>query len=178
MLVFQPDIRFEQSPTVEGSAWSEIIPKGGGFVRLTATDYTAMTGMSMSSHGSREFCISAFHQIHCLMALKQIFDDYRSGTDAKPHHGHDPGFHADHCFDYLRQVRPLIFSQHSKQLIMEQSIMCSGDVSLEPLSQYPNGTVARGVNGYGAMHQCKDWSAMMAFAAKHRLSNGTDVVQA
>ena len=82
------------------------MPKGGGFVRLAPTDFAEMTGIPWSDRGTQEFCISAFHQIHCLVTLKNIFDSFRSGEDGVAHHGGDPVYHADHCFDYLRQVRP------------------------------------------------------------------------
>lgn len=51
--------------------------------------------------------------------------------------------------------------------------MCSGDASLEPVSLYPNGSFTGGVTGYGATHQCKDWSALMRYAERHRYSDKT-----
>lgn len=52
--------------------------------------------------------------------------------------------HRDHCLDYIRQA-----------------IMCAGDVTLEPLTK-------SGINGMGAIHQCRDFNRIFSWAYEHR----------
>ena len=54
--------------------------------------------------------------------------------------------HVMHCFDYLRQV-----------------IMCFADSTLE---WAPEGV--EGTNGWGSVHLCRDYRALMDFANKYR----------
>ena len=61
-------------------------------------------------------------------------------------HSHD---HVDHCFQYLRQ-----------------SLLCCGDTALE--GQDPR-TDKPGTDGTGAVHVCKDFDGIMAWADSQRL---------
>jgi hypothetical protein len=50
--------------------------------------------------------------------------------------------HIDHCFDYLRQL-----------------LMCNLELTYESARVEPDGE-RRAVDGWGTVHQCKDWSAI------------------
>lgn len=70
-------------------------------------------------------------------------------AEAQPDINSDPHQHIAHCFRYLRQ-----------------SLMCCGDTALE--GQRPNSNVS-GTDGTGAMHVCKDYEAIQAWADNNRL---------
>ncbi|KAM3065613.1 hypothetical protein ACMFMG_011322 [Clarireedia jacksonii] len=59
--------------------------------------------------------------------------------------------HTAHCVDYLRQA-----------------IMCNADISLE--GQTPEGA------GWGAVHQCKDWDALLEWANKNSAAKWRGVI--
>jgi hypothetical protein len=54
-----------------------------------------------------------------------------------------------HCFDYLRQ-----------------SLMCAADATLEPVDP-----ARGGVTGWHNPRVCRDYNALAAWAAAHRVSN-------
>lgn len=56
-------------------------------------------------------------------------------------------WHIAHCFDYLRQ-----------------GIQCSGDVSLEFVSEDTGRAVVDGLN---FQHECKNWDEIWDYAAKY-----------
>lgn len=81
--------------------WESLIPLAtSGFVHVEGPNGT------FTSYG-----ISVYHQLHCLMALREaIFPDLPLGQKLSgvpktkgPHHSHD-AWHMHHCFDYLAQV--------------------------------------------------------------------------
>lgn len=72
------------------------------------------------------------------------------GTDQSPDY-HSHPLHVRHCFDYLRQ-----------------SIMCSGDMTLETALVH-NGQRQAGVDGWNVTHQCKDWSAILEYVEANKL---------
>lgn len=59
--------------------------------------------------------------------------------------------HIDHCFRYLRQ-----------------SILCCGDTALE--GQDPN-TSAKGTDGTGAVHLCKDYDELRTWTESKRVTD-------
>lgn len=65
--------------------------------------------------------------------------------------------HIYHCFDYIRQ-----------------SIMCCGDTTLEK-ARTVGGELARGVDGWGVGHECRDYDAIYRYAAEHRSNNATGI---
>lgn len=69
-----------------------------------------------------------------------------SQTSSEAHHVNT---HIAHCFRYLRQ-----------------SILCCGDTALE--GQNPNSQVP-GTDGTGAVHMCKDFDAILAWADMRRI---------
>jgi len=65
--------------------------------------------------------------------------------------------HLYHCFDYLRQA-----------------IMCSGDTTLEKVVDF-SGLKLPMTDGWGSQHECRDYDAIYAFAAEHRITNSTEL---
>ena len=57
-----------------------------------------------------------------------------------------------HCFDYLRQ-----------------SLTCNADTTLEYLREGGAGNNP-GVDGWGSVHQCRDYDAVIAWAESHRVT--------
>jgi len=53
--------------------------------------------------------------------------------------------HPDHCFDYLRQI-----------------LMCNLDMTYESARIDVDGK-RRSVDGWGSVHQCKDWTSINAW---------------
>lgn len=72
------------------SEWDSIFPDGGGFLLL--------------GPARREFGLSLFHQMHCLVRI-------RGAIRARK-----PSIHAHHCLNYLRQA-----------------IICEADSTIEPV---------------------------------------------
>ncbi|KAJ3940118.1 uncharacterized protein N0V96_010124 [Colletotrichum fioriniae] len=83
--------------------------------------------------------LSVFHQIHCLSIITT-----RLGISRKEFADWDPFKlgHTAHCIEYLRQ-----------------SILCSGDTSLEGES----GSWSESI-GWGQSHVCRDYDALMRLA--------------
>lgn len=134
--------------------------------------------------GQDTYSIAVFHQLHCLVchlkpgmhhaylgyfliakqySIMAVYDDLAAAksnannarddahSNDHPHkhvhvHTHD---HVDHCFQYLRQ-----------------SLLCCGDTALE--GQDPR-TDKPGTDGTGAVHVCKDFDGIMAWADSRRL---------
>jgi hypothetical protein len=65
--------------------------------------------------------------------------------------------HIYHCIDYIRQA-----------------IMCCGDTTLEK-ARNVDGKAVRGVDGWGVEHQCRDFSAIVAYGEAHRTNNDTGI---
>jgi len=106
--------------------WASLIPTGKGFVEVDGQHY----------------CISMFHQLHCIAALKTAFETKKLDNE-----------HLGHCLDYLRQ-----------------GVMCAGDMTLEPLLRLGTEEV-QVVNGWGVEHRCRSFESMKGFAERHRYLN-------
>lgn len=123
-----------------------ILLAGRGFVNVSVPITHHNGTKSLQSH---VFCISMFHQLHCIASLKAAFES-RSSNHTKEHG------HLGHCFDYLRQA-----------------VMCAGDMTLEPAFDV-DGT--KGVNGWNVVHQCRDYERMTVFAEEHRYANSSGIL--
>jgi hypothetical protein len=129
------------------AAWGSLIPTGGGFVRVDDPERYGLSGgfpLDSSSHGKSEsYCVSAFHQLHCLNSIREHM---RKSFTSRSLHDHDDlspqanELHVAHCFDYLRQ-----------------SIMCCGDLSLEKAVIGEDGKIMHSTNGWNVEHRCKAW---------------------
>ncbi|KAI0521164.1 hypothetical protein F5B22DRAFT_644412 [Xylaria bambusicola] len=143
--LFQEEPLYAGAPSTSSDvAWETLIPKGRGFVQV-----------NISGRQGR-YCVSAFHQLHCLDMLRHGYyaatnlgrrkHDYTS-ADTLRRSLHDD--HVQHCFDYLRQA-----------------LMCSADPTLE----LRNASIG-GVTGWGSMHQCRDFGALQLWTESNRYSD-------
>lgn len=57
--------------------------------------------------------------------------------------------HNNHCYEYIRQA-----------------ILCAGDMTLEP-AEVEGGKRAHSVDGWGVVHQCRNFDSVFEFAEKH-----------
>jgi hypothetical protein len=115
--------------------------------------------------------ISVFHQLHCHVCQNQLFLDLledwldyflsikESLTEALRIRHNDSEAtgtyfnmsHVEHCLDYIHQ-----------------SIICAGDTTLETVT-IENDMPILSVNGWGDVHQCRDWRAIYDFAAANNI---------
>ncbi|KIM96587.1 hypothetical protein OIDMADRAFT_58898 [Oidiodendron maius Zn] len=109
-----------------------------------ASRYSLDPGIPVSAHGER-LIVSGLHGLHCLRTLRNeltlliVGHPLETGTKHKSHN--HPG-RPDHCFDYLRQL-----------------LMCNVDLTYETARVDLDGK-RRVADGWGTVHQCKDWSAI------------------
>ena len=66
--------------------------------------------------------------------------------------------HEEHCFDYLRQ-----------------GLMCAADTTIEHPQVEHDGR-RRFTDGWGVIHQCKDWSTIFDFVTANKGSNMTGIL--
>ncbi|KAI1214210.1 uncharacterized protein F4807DRAFT_455855 [Annulohypoxylon truncatum] len=151
---------YAKDMNVTREAWMSLFPPGMGYVSMdtikNAGDIPRIF-QDMSTDGSGRFCVAAFHQLHCLFLIYSDFGralNGELGTDAHSLHGS----HSLHCFDYLRE-----------------SIICAADSALEPfLSPFDGGTQGNGVDGFGSVHQCRDFKQLFEWSEKFRYTDGRD----
>ncbi|MCJ1312976.1 hypothetical protein MMC25_006652 [Agyrium rufum] len=131
--IFDYNLTYVEAPSERTNmAWAELQPNGG--LVNHPYDDTKAAGLS------------AFHQIHCIDAIRRTYYALLEGTTDPD--VEDPFYHSRHCFDYLRQ-----------------SVMCAGDMTIEMEGFEANGT-SKGITGIGAEHRCVDWDALVDWAAE------------
>ncbi|KAE8380870.1 hypothetical protein BDV26DRAFT_302396 [Aspergillus bertholletiae] len=159
------DHRTDESIQATRENWLSYMPRGNGFIAVNTTDrYTLPPPMKVL--GRDVYSIAVFHQLHCLYSIMAVYDDLATGKSSgedsmhssrdsrQEQHSHGQSHvhdhnHVDHCFQYLRQ-----------------SLLCCGDTALE--GQDPR-TDQPGTDGTGAVHLCKDFDGLMAWADGRRL---------
>ncbi|KAM3512404.1 hypothetical protein MY11210_003970 [Beauveria gryllotalpidicola] len=137
---------------------SRIYLGGNGFIAVNDSAQYKLPDPILF-RGRDTYSIAVFHQMHCLYAIMNRYNDLTSGSsegqqDHAQHGSHHrrggkSHRHVDHCFRYLRQ-----------------SLLCCGDTALE--GQDPN-TDKAATNGVGAVHMCKDFEAIRSWAEDNRL---------
>ncbi|KAI0016086.1 hypothetical protein F4780DRAFT_713451 [Xylariomycetidae sp. FL0641] len=147
-VMFLEDHAYGGSPSPSSNAaWESLIPEGRGFVQLH--------GDASGSEG--RYCVSVFHQLHCLDMLRRGYYAAAGSTgaaDTEQHSHTTQSAHMQHCFDYIRQA-----------------LMCAADPTLEER----NDTIG-GVRGWGTTHQCRDFDALKEWTSKHRYSDEGGIV--
>lgn len=128
---------FALHPSAETeAAWDSLFPKGKGFVRHEK--------IAPETSG-----LVVYHGLHCLKSLRDVYYaalDGKMSHDMAEEHSHLNGpHHVRHCFDYLRQ-----------------SLMCSADTNIEPVSKE-----LKGVTGWGFTRTCRDLDSVKAWAEAH-----------
>lgn len=119
---------------IDDTAWAETMPGHRGFVRL--------------GREGRSFGVSAYHQLHCINALRFDYTVARDGlvTDAaalSAKLGHD-----SHCFQFVRQA-----------------ILCKADDTLVPINNEGNQTLSSA--GFGVTHRCRNWARVRDFVLQN-----------
>ncbi|KAK0374338.1 hypothetical protein CLIM01_08286 [Colletotrichum limetticola] len=153
---FKVDPLFLSLPSEESdAAWESLPgPNGRGFIHLEpSSDFEFPDNVAG---------LSVFHQLHCLGALrhfmwdviygrvyaKEMLQHWPQNVSAPTYHEAINGlWHIAHCFDYLRQA-----------------VQCSGDTSLEFVSENTGRAV---VDGLDYPHECKNWDEVWAYAARY-----------
>ncbi|KAH7393326.1 hypothetical protein BKA64DRAFT_83546 [Cadophora sp. MPI-SDFR-AT-0126] len=152
-VVFNGYVDFEVERTKD-DAWSKLIPLGRGFVEMPVEVPQEDGRVEVKNE---YFCISMFHQLHCIAGIKSAFESMMNENDTT-HMEHSS--HLAHCFDYLRQ-----------------GVMCAGDMTMEPafeLTGKDAGVMA--VNGWNVEHQCKNFRTIYDFAEEHRYENTSGIL--
>ncbi|PYI04755.1 hypothetical protein BO78DRAFT_347040 [Aspergillus sclerotiicarbonarius CBS 121057] len=127
---------FTLHPSPESdAAWDSLFPKGKGFVKHPT--------IAPETSG-----IVVYHGLHCLNALREVYyaavDGQLSHMTEEHDHQTDP-HHVRHCFDYLRQ-----------------SLMCSADTNLEPVTKD-----LKGVTGWGFSRTCRNLDSVKSWAEEN-----------
>lgn len=86
---------------------------------------------------------SIYHQLHCLNNLRNIFMQPGWANDTHKE------WHVNHCLNYIRQT-----------------ILCTGDITLEPSFEYTlrNGNRVPASHGSDVAHVCRDWTTVRSFS--------------
>ncbi|KAI1456422.1 hypothetical protein F4805DRAFT_231276 [Annulohypoxylon moriforme] len=151
---------YAKDMNITREAWMSLFPTGMGYVSMDSIKDAGEIPrifQDMSTDGSGRFAVAAFHQLHCLFLIYADFRHALNGDLAADAHSLH-GSHSLHCFDYLRE-----------------SIICAADSALEPfLSPFDGGTQGNGVDGFGSVHQCRDFKQLFEWSEKFRYTDGHD----
>ncbi|EAW12363.1 oxidase ustYa family protein [Aspergillus clavatus NRRL 1] len=143
-VTFQPHSYFGGPPSNEtNEMWQRLSPPGDGIVEVPielAKNLPASLPAPNNPDTMLVYGVSVFHQLHCLNFLRFAYYP-ESVVDYPPN---EIAFHRDHCLDYIRQA-----------------LICHADATFEPLTQV-------GINGMGAIHQCRDFEKVFSWAYEHR----------
>ncbi|KAG4437242.1 hypothetical protein IFR05_007258 [Cadophora sp. M221] len=152
-VVFNGFVDFEVQRT-KNDAWAKLMPSGRGFVEIPVEVPLEDGGTEVKND---YFCISMFHQLHCIAGLKAAFDSMSNENDSSQT---DHSTHLAHCFDYLRQ-----------------GVMCAGDMTLEPAFELTGkDSGVKVVNGWNVEHQCRNYQTMYDFAEENRYQNTSGIL--
>lgn len=143
-VTFQPHWYYGGPPSNHtDEMWQRLSPPGDGIVEVpntftTSLPYSLPAPNNPDTH--KVYGVSMFHQLHCLNFLRFAYypDTIESMAPT------EIVAHRDHCLDYIRQA-----------------IMCAGDATFEPLTMV-------GINGMGAIHQCRNFERLFSWAYSHR----------
>ncbi|KAI0325186.1 hypothetical protein GY45DRAFT_1330667 [Cubamyces sp. BRFM 1775] len=139
--------------------WGTIFPSNDGFVPVGP------------AHLNRTFHLSFVHQLHCLDVFRVAYAlpddapasgnegfDYgaaQGGGQGEGHHaeGRRAGFahHVEHCLRFMRQT-----------------VLCQADTTLDDAGvEWKGGHWEYYSTGYGAVHRCRDWTALRRYLEEH-----------
>lgn len=117
---------------------------GDGFINVKDSRALGLPPGIQSPEGEL-YDVSLFHQLHCLMRIRETLFIARFAMNHTNAEKIDETLieptmmHVHHCFDYIRQA-----------------LMCAGDLTLEwPRTEKDGTRIA--VDGWGVSHQCKSW---------------------
>jgi hypothetical protein len=108
--------------------------------------------------GKEVFSLAIFHELHCLMHISASMDNLIMQIRRKDFVlDENVLLHNDHCFDYIRNA-----------------VMCFGDTTLEGQAQTPGLQDVPGTDGTGAIHVCRNFDEIRAYAEGKRLNSGRE----
>ncbi|RMZ41046.1 hypothetical protein CA14_001677 [Aspergillus flavus] len=125
-------------------AWGRYGLPSYGFVTVPDPEaYDLKPNKDVVPGTNNTYMVSVYHQLHCLkimhLALLPIISRQEGrGPGTRDDHDFEHN-HLEHCLDYLRQ-----------------SVMCSGDVTLEPPDEMPQKNRSP-LQGWGVTHACRSW---------------------
>ncbi|PYH93998.1 hypothetical protein BO71DRAFT_399247 [Aspergillus ellipticus CBS 707.79] len=167
-VIFAPDTRYTD---ISDPAWESLIPPGKGFIAVNNPKSHGLSGGFPIPGGNSEgYSLSVFHQIHCLALLDRTLRQSDLAMSSSPSASmHSPprrdthvnthgSAHVAHCVDYLRQA-----------------IMCAADTTPEK-ARVVNGTVQQDTDGWGVVHQCRDWDEVYEFAKTNRAFESEGII--
>jgi hypothetical protein len=135
---------------------------GGGFLQVPDyKSYTLPKPMYFETIPDQPiYNIAVFHEMHCLMHMAGYIDKLVMQIRNKDL-TIDEGLvgHNDHCVNYLRNA-----------------LMCCGDTTLEGQSQAKMFEHIAGTDGTGAVHVCRNYDEISAWAEKQRATDGKEVL--
>ncbi|KNG45794.1 hypothetical protein DDE82_006856 [Stemphylium lycopersici] len=152
---YTSDHRTMESINATKAQWIDLMPRGGGFIEVR--DYTSHT-LPPPMHyphapGKQVYALAVFHELHCLMHLSSSMDKLVLQIRNKDFSLDESAVrHNDHCFNYLRNA-----------------LLCCGDTTLEGQAQTPRFEHMPGTDGTGAVHVCRNFDEIRAFAERSRL---------
>ncbi|KAH8807264.1 hypothetical protein F5884DRAFT_856848 [Xylogone sp. PMI_703] len=150
-VTFEPHPEYSNLTDVAATdKWYTMLHHGHIYVD-DATRYSLKPGIPVSKHGER-LIISGLHGLHCLRTLRneitlRMLGHLVDTPTSRKHVNHNG--RPDHCFDYLRQL-----------------ILCNLDLTYESAREDLDGK-RRVADGWGTIHQCKDWTAIQAWMMKN-----------
>jgi hypothetical protein len=135
---------------------------GGGFMQIPDYKlYTLPPPIHLEVMPSQNvYGIAVFHELHCLMHMSGYIDKLTIQIRNKDLTiDEDLSRHNDHCVNYLKNA-----------------IMCCGDTALEGQSQDFMFDHDVGTDGTGAVHVCRSYDEISAWAEKRRATEGKEVL--
>ncbi|KAF1826695.1 uncharacterized protein K489DRAFT_398946 [Dissoconium aciculare CBS 342.82] len=161
-VVFEADPIFSDRSTDDTDfAWDMLLPPGRGYVYVPDGASRGLLPGQYTPEGEI-YSVAMYHQLHCLARIRKqhwIFKDGIVTGDtgmARTFAGRGDSSHAQHCFDYLRQ-----------------SILCSGDMTLEwPKQDGPSSGAT--VDGWGVPHTCKAPAAIKAYMDANHMNGSSN----
>lgn len=147
-------VKFEPNEVYAGNrsskAWQNLNAEGGGWITVEHGEQLGL-GPPIRYNNKEGYGVSVFHQLHCLAAMHDAYLGLLSGGEGRIQHAQ----HVEHCFDYIRQV-----------------LMCHADLGLEHRRHEGEGIDNDSTDGWGALHQCRDWNAVVQFVEEKALTKG------
>ncbi|KAE8385346.1 hypothetical protein BDV23DRAFT_188304 [Aspergillus alliaceus] len=131
-------------------AWGKYGLSSYGFITIPNPEAYGLPPNKNVVPGTKNaYMISVYHQLHCLKALHMallpvVTQQETLSSSTAGGHGFEHN-HIAHCLDYLRQ-----------------SVMCSGDVTLEPPDEKPEKGKSP-LQGWGVKHVCRNWEEIEAW---------------
>jgi len=107
---------------------------------------------------------SAYHQLHCLHAIRQAYYEAMDGPES--HETHDPNAHGKSAHYTMASHTSPAHIRHCIDLI-RQTLMCYADTTIEEKDDKING-----VRGFGTLHQCRDWQGMVKWTEETQQKYG------